>query len=154
LAAEHPSGFRVIVGNLNLIETQTIRSKKMFHEKALGRTLSGTGNAIDFSGTWENELQSIMTLAQVDSTLSGKYTSTVSGGGTPTVGDLLGYVDGDLISVVVHWRDFQAITAWVGQLNPKATTQTIDSLWQMTNQVAAGDEWASINAGADYFIRK
>jgi hypothetical protein len=26
-------------------------------------------------------------------------------------------------------------------------------LWQMTQRVPAGDEWTSINAGADYFTR-
>ena len=78
----------------------------------------------------------------------------VSSSNTKTVGDLLGYVDGDLISFVVHWRDFQAITAWVGQLDPTAKKQTIKTLWQMTKQVASGEEWASINAGSDTFMRK
>jgi hypothetical protein len=35
----------------------------------------------------------------------------------------------------------------------KAPTQTIDTLWQMTQKVAPGEEWASINAGADVFVR-
>jgi hypothetical protein len=79
--------------------------------------------------------------------------SAVSEGGTSATGVLSGFVDGDLISFVVHWDDFQAITAWVGQLAPKAPTQTIHTLWQMTTQVPAGEEWASINAGADVFVR-
>jgi hypothetical protein len=112
------------------------------------------GSSVDFSGTWINELQSEAVLVQTNDILTGTYESAVSSGGGTTVGDLQGYVDGDLISFVVHWRDFQAITAWVGQLDPNAPEETINTLWQMTKQVAVGEEWASINAGADYFTRK
>ena len=128
----------------------------MHLEKILPSALAGTGATIDFSGDWVNELKSVMRLKQQSGSLSGTYESAVSGGdgggGGTTVGDLVGYVDGNLISVVVHWRDFQAITAWVGQIDP--TTQTINTLWQMTKAVDPGSEWASINAGADYFTRK
>jgi hypothetical protein len=127
----------------------------MHLEKTLPRALAGTGATIDFSGDWRNELKSVMYLKQQNGLLNGTYESAVSGddGGDDgtTVGDLLGYVDGSLISFVVHWRDFQAITAWVGQLDPKAAT--INTLWQMTKAVKPGSEWASINAGADYFTR-
>ena len=124
----------------------------MKQESALVRATKGTGKSIDFSGVWVNELNSTMTLKQTSSQLSGEYASAVSSDGTSTKGDLLGFVDGDLLSVTVHWRDFQAITAWVGQL---ATDQaTLHTLWQMTKQVGAGEEWASINAGADTFSRR
>jgi hypothetical protein len=126
----------------------------MLQEKALERTLSGTGTAVDFSGTWINELGSKAYLTQNNNTLSGTYESTVSGGGGTTTGELLGYVNGDLIVFIVHWDSFQAITSWVGQLNPTASAFTLNMLWQMTQQVTPGDEWASINAGADTFIRQ
>jgi hypothetical protein len=123
----------------------------MLQEKALARAIAGTGTSIDFSGKWKNELTSTMTLTQNNGVLSGLYESAVSTAGTKTVGDLQGYVDGSLISFLVHWRDFQAITSWVGQLDSK--TGTINTLWQMTKAVDPGNEWASINAGADYFTR-
>jgi hypothetical protein len=126
----------------------------MLQEKALTRALAGTGTTFDFSGRWVNELRSEAVLVQINHRLTGTYESAVSTGGTKTAGDLQGFVDGDLISFVVHWRDFQAITAWVGQLDPNATQETINTLWQMTKQVAIGEEWASINTGADYFTRK
>jgi len=124
----------------------------MSHAQALGRALPGTGKTIDFSGTWVNELGSEVELVQTGGMLSGTYESAVSSGNTTTTGDLQGYVDGDLISFVVHWRNFQAITAWVGQLDKNGAT--MNTLWQMTKQVDIGDEWASINAGADYFSKK
>lgn len=125
----------------------------MLLEKSLLRVAKGTGATVDFSGKWKNELGSIATIAQKGDVISGKYVSAVSEGGTSTTGVLAGFVDGGLISFVVHWDQFQAITAWVGQLDPKAPTQTINTLWQMTSQVPPGEEWASINAGADVFVR-
>jgi hypothetical protein len=125
----------------------------MLHENALSRALAGTGAFIDFSGVWINELQSTMTVSQTNDVITGIYKSAVSLGGSQTTGSLLGYVDGDLISFVVHWNEFQAITAWVGQLDPK-NPKRLNTLWQMTTQVASGDEWASINAGADSFTKQ
>lgn len=122
-------------------------------EKALKLAKGGTGASVVFSGDWKNELGSVMHITQVSDSLDGTYTSTVSSTGAVTVGDLKGYVDGDLISVIVHWRDFQAITSWVGQCEPGSSNKTLKTLWQMTKQVAAGDEWASINAGSDTFTR-
>jgi Avidin family len=125
----------------------------MIQEKSLLRARAGTGASVDFSGLWINELKSKMTLSQNNEVISGSYESAVSAGGQTTTGDLQGYVNGDLISFIVYWNDFQAITAWVGQLDPKDSKQ-INTLWQMTKQVAAGDEWASINAGADFFTKQ
>lgn len=122
-------------------------------ELALERALGGTGTMVDFSGDWKNELESVMHLDQSGDSLTGTYTSTVSSSGASTVGDLKGFVDGDLISVIVHWRDFQAITAWVGQAEPNTSNRTVKTLWQLTKQVASGSEWASINAGSDTFNR-
>ncbi len=126
----------------------------MLQEKSLSRATQGTGPSVDFAGTWINELGSEMVLVQTGDIISGQYESSVSSAGTKTTGTLQGYVDGDLISFVVHWDEFQAITSWVGQLDPNAKEETIRTLWQMTKQVAAGEEWASINSGADTFTRR
>src|SRR4051794_38487066 len=120
-------------------------------EMSLARALAGTGTTVDFSGTWRNELGSTMSLSQNSDEVDGTYESLVSSGGGTTAGDLRGYCDGDLIAFTVHWNDFQAITSWVGQVSDDQTT--IRTLWQMTKQVDAGDEWASINAGFDTFNR-
>ncbi len=128
----------------------------MFQEAALGRSKAGTGTPFDFTGIWTNELQSSAVITQTNETLSGTYESAVSTGGTKTTGDLVGYVDGDLIAFTVHWRDYQAITSWVGQLVPSqsgSSTDTLKTLWQMVKQVAEGSEWSSVNAGSDTFSR-
>jgi hypothetical protein len=126
----------------------------MNQELALGTAVQGTGNAVDFSGDWINELGSTMTLKQQDDTLSGVYRSAVSGDEKATTGKLLGFADGEHISFVVHWDDFQAITAWVGQLDLKASPAAIRTLWQMTSERDDDQVWASINAGADKFVRQ
>jgi hypothetical protein len=120
-------------------------------ELAARRAAPGTGTTVDFSGKWVNELKSTMVLQQNGDQLDGKYTSAKSLDGSVASGALRGYVDGDLISFVVHWDEFQSITAWVGQLEKDG--RTIETLWQMTKQVALGEEWASVNAGADTFTR-
>jgi len=123
----------------------------MIQEKALARALPGSAAVVNFTGTWKNELGSEMEITQSGFELAGEYRSAVSSSGSQAKGQLKGYANGDLISVVVHWNDFQAITAWVGQLDKAQTT--LNTLWQMTKQVDPGDEWASINAGADYFSK-
>ncbi|KVZ35657.1 avidin/streptavidin family protein [Burkholderia ubonensis] len=122
-------------------------------EHSLKYAKAGTGPSIDFSGLWKSELGSTMQIAQQGDQLTGTYGSAVSATESETTGDLRGYVDGDLIAFVVHWREFQAITSWVGQCEPNSNNGKINTLWQMTKQVAEGDEWASINAGADVFVR-
>lgn len=125
----------------------------MSYQHALSTALAGTGAAADFSGDWKNELKSTMNLTQVDDVLTGVYESAVSGGGGTTKGDIQGYVDGTLISFIVHWRDFQAITAWVGRMTGEDDDASIETLWQMIKQVPEGEEWESINAGTDRFTR-
>lgn len=88
--------------------------------------------------------------------MTGTYESAVSGGGNPIKGTLVGYVNGDLIAFTVNWPT-AAITAWVGQLTTENGVDTIETLWQMTKSVEDANEptglWASINAGADEFVR-
>ena len=126
---------------------------EMHLELALQRAAAGKGPAIDFSGNWKNELHSRMTIIQRGTSLSGSYTSKVSATGNETTGTLVGFVDGDLIAFSVHWDDFQAITSWVGQSLPHAAVFTLRTLWQMVKQVADGEEWSSVNAGTDDFVR-
>ena len=112
----------------------------MTHEKALARAKAGTGKSVDFTGSWANEHGSEMKLTQAaDGSLQGSYISAVSGGKGSTNGVLSGFVDGTLVSFVVHWVQFQAITAWVGQLVPGSAPDTVSSLWQMTKAVETGD---------------
>ncbi len=129
----------------------------MQHESALVRTAKIAAVApVNFSGKWRNELQSVVDFKVKGSSITGTYESAVSGGGTPIKGPLTGYINGDLIAFSVNWST-AAITAWVGQLTTENGRETIKTLWQMTKNVEDANEptglWASINAGADEFVR-
>ena len=113
--------------------------------------------APDFSGDWRNQLASTMTLTVNGSSVSGNYTSVVSGGGGAATGELVGFVNGDLISFAVNWDPIPAITAWVGQMVQQAGADAIFTLWHLTMNVPDADEptgmWQSIVAGTDTFQR-
>lgn len=129
----------------------------MKHESALLRTAQAAAAApANFAGKWRNELKSEVEFSIQGSDVTGKYKSTVSGGGAPIEGMIAGHVNGDLIAFTVLWPT-AAITAWVGQLTSENGVDTIKTLWQMTKNVEDANEptglWASINAGADEFTR-
>ncbi|MDX0426881.1 hypothetical protein BMJ32_13100 [Sinorhizobium medicae] len=124
-------------------------------EKALSKTAPSTATA-NFSGRWQNDLGSTMFLAVSGGRLDGTYTSAESAKGGPITGDVIGFVNGDLISFVVNWPT-AAITAWVGQQTEESGTTVLKTLWQMTTNIADAEEpeqlWSSIWAGADIFRR-
>jgi hypothetical protein len=126
-------------------------------EKALARVASSKLSTANFAGTWKNEYKSTMDLTVTGNVLSGTYTSEVSGTSTETKGPLTGYVNGDLISFVVHWDHFASITAWVGHLVVENGNEVIETLWQMTTQTPDPEDpnelWESVLAGADRFTR-
>jgi len=130
----------------------------MQHESALKRTAktNPAAPAVNFTGKWHNQLTSTVDISVQGSSVTGDYESAVSGTGTTIKGKLVGYVNGDLIAFTVNWPT-AAITAWVGQLTVENGVDTIKTLWQMTKNVEDANEatglWASINAGADNFVR-
>ena len=113
---------------------------------------------VNFAGLWKNDLESMMTLAVDGQKVSGRYASPVSTGGPPVEGDIVGYVDGDLISFVVNWDGPASLTAWTGQLlNDDTDHPSIKTLWHLVMNVADDHEdnglWKSTFTGADVFTR-
>lgn len=125
-------------------------------ETTLSRLAHVEVAAVNFAGTWRNQLGSTMTLTIVNGLISGSYESAVSGGGGSIVGALTGFTNGDLISFVVNWPS-AAITSWVGQLINENGYDVIQTLWQMTTNIPDANEptslWQSIYAGTDRFHR-
>ena len=128
----------------------------MLHEHALAQVKQASRVPTGFSGTWQNELGSTMTIAVSGTQVTGTYDSAVSGGGGPAKGDLAGYVNGSLISFVVEWQ-VAAITAWVGHLVVENGNAAIETLWQMTTSTNNPEDpkelWDAVFAGADRFVR-
>lgn len=120
----------------------------MNYKRILEKVNCSTLTNCNVAGSWENELGSVARFIQEDNVLSGTYYSSVSEGSDAATGTIQGYVNGNVISFVVTWTNFAAITAWVGTCTDSAQ---ITTLWQMVSVTDSADEWQSINAGADTF---
>ena len=88
--------------------------------------------------------------------IKGSYMSPVSSEGTPIVGELTGWINGDLISFVVKWPS-AAITSWVGQIINENGYDIIPTLWHLVVNIPDAEEptgmWKSIYTGSDRFHR-
>jgi len=127
--------------------------------EALANAVSGTGAAPDFSGHWVNELHSSMDLTIHGTSVSGRYTSAVSGEGGTVSGPITGYLAGDVIAFSVLWPGTTpSITSWVGQLVTENGAQTLDTLWHLILSVPDAQDpnsiWTTIHSGADSFKRR
>lgn len=130
----------------------------MLTGKAVMKAAPTAGAAtVDFSGLWRNQLGSEMDLTITGQAVEGTYTSPVSSGGTTVSGELVGFVDGDLISFVVNWSTPASLTAWTGQMTEEGGYDVIRTLWQLVQNIPDADEpnglWQSTYVGADAFRR-
>jgi hypothetical protein len=134
----------------------------MNHERVLSAVLAkskiapGGGPPPNFSGVWKNEHGSTANFTIDGSTVSGIYTSQVSGAGGSITGPISGQVSADTIAFVVAWpTKTPTITAWVGQLvvDPGSGARTLETLWYLITDISEDptEFWESILAGADNF---
>jgi len=126
--------------------------------RIISRAAPSAGAAtVDFSGNWKNQLGSTMTLIVNGQKLSGTYQSTVSGGGGTIRGDLVGFVDGDLIAFTVNWTSPASLTSWTGQLVNENGRDVIKTLWLLVQNIPDANEptglWQSTFTGSDLFER-
>lgn len=128
----------------------------MNHEKALAKSKATSTAAPDFRGIWKNQYGSKMDLKVSGQTITGTYESPVSSTGSTVTGDLVGFINGDLISFSVNWPT-AAITSWVGQAINDNGYDVIATLWHMTVNISDAQEptgmWQSVYSGTDRFHR-
>lgn len=128
----------------------------MKHELALSKQVPLTVADFDVSGIWKNQLGSKMTLTLQGKSIKGTYDSPVSSAGNPIVGQLVGWVNGDLVSFTVNWPS-AAITSWVGQIINDQGHDVIVTLWHLVTNIPDAQEptgmWKSTFTGADRFHR-
>jgi len=129
----------------------------MLTPKMISRAAPSQGANVDLTGTWTNQLGSTMVLATSGQSLTGRYRSAVSGGGSTVDGELVGYTDGDLASFVVNWTTPASLTAWTGQLVDENGRQVLKTLWHLVQNVPDPNEasgmWKATLAGTDDFWR-
>lgn len=88
--------------------------------------------------------------------VTGTYWTAVSAEGKPIQAPLIGTVTGDLISFSVNWGN--AITTWVGHGVFENQVETILTLWHLVvsieDETNPQEQWKTVYAGADSFVRK
>jgi hypothetical protein len=137
----------------------------MMHDSALALALNSENapasrkGAAAWIGRWYNQMGSYMDLklANDEITAGSSYTTKTSGaGGSLTSKKMCGYVEGDLISLLVLWPGGSQ-TAWTGQLVDDVTNPRIKTLWHLVTEIPDADEptklWMSTFTGADEFTR-
>jgi hypothetical protein len=110
------------------------------------------------SGTWKNELGSIMRLWTSSGQLTGVYESTV--GEAKYTYPLVGAYNRDnnttTVAFVVAWvnggfGDSNSATAWSGQLSEDGTIHTT---WMLTKLTDLANLWQSTIVGTNVFVRQ
>jgi len=120
---------------------------------------------MSISGTWYNELGSILTVSSISgNAISGMY-NTASGnasGNYPFVGRIDGGAPSGSASATgwtVVWSnssgDSASATSWTGLYHPPNanTTEEIYTLWFLANELPEEADWYAIHAGQDTFTR-
>ena len=117
------------------------------------------GPAIDFSGTWVNELGSEMELTVQEGRVSGKY-RTVVGRANPTERfELTGFASRDRIVFCVKFGAYGTLGAWAGLHSEENGVEEIYSLWHLPRDIQDDEEakdyrWSAILTGVNTFRRK
>lgn len=115
--------------------------------------------SIAFGGKWKNQLGSIMDIKITGNKVTGKYDTAVGAPGNIETFDLIGVVNGDLISFVVDWGVYGSITAWVGEHTADAGggNERIVTMWHLVKNISEDDEksslWGAFLVGSDIFNR-
>lgn len=115
-------------------------------------------------GTWYNELNSTMVIRVNAGSVTGTYTTAVSGAGCAKGDfDIAGRADTDQnglanLGFVVSWENGQSrcesVTAWSGEYRTLANgEEQIKTTWLLTLETDQMDDWKSTLIGQDVFTR-
>lgn len=112
---------------------------------------------MDFTGNWKNTKNSLLTLTQNETALTGTFDSGVSDGGQVIQAPIVGWVNGDRVSFTATYELFGTVVAWVGQVRGEPGNPVIDAHFLHESDVQNSEEleklWASTRTGSDQFSR-
>lgn len=120
----------------------------MRHEDALRWAAAAGRDEVDLSGEWVDRAGSTIDVVQEQGVLTGVFTAQREDGAI--TGQLSGYVQGDLMGLVVKWPD-AAVTTWTGRHTAGGGEEALDTLWHLTARDDDGQH--AVFAGADRFTR-
>jgi hypothetical protein len=119
---------------------------------------------MSISGTWYNELGSVVALAVNGASITGTYQTAV--GDANGVYSLVGSIDvdgdavasGQAVAWVVVWNNqangsSHSITAWSGLYQMIDGEEAIEALWLLTSEEPSSSDWASTVVNKDVFTR-
>jgi hypothetical protein len=108
-----------------------------------------------FSGSWKNQLKSVMHLQVQGGHVVGTYITAV-GDPDEKESELIGFVLGDLITFTVNFG--KSLAAWSGQIQTAAgQVDELVTMWHLIVDVPDEQEekvmWKDTYAGSDRFTR-
>lgn len=112
---------------------------------------------VDFTGTWENQLNSTLELHVIGGIVSGRFESGVGDDGQTLWIDITGRVLDDLITFNAVYPRFGTVISWVGQHTEERGIGMIKTHWIHVTNVPDNQEmawmWYSNRIGSDIFKR-
>ncbi len=111
----------------------------------------------DFTGTWINQVGSVLELRVADGIVTGRFESGVGDEGKTLWVDVSGRALGDLITFNTVYERYRTVVAWIGQHANDDGTEMIKTLWIHATDVPDDHlqewMWLSKRIGADVFRR-
>lgn len=128
------------------------------HFSTLTSAKASPAPAVNFNGTWCNELDCEMELSvDADGCVTGGYRTGVGNPNATEEFDLVGFASGDLLSFTVNFGEYGSLTSWVGQHTSEAGEERIKTIWLLAKKLEDADEPQSLKGGimtgADTFHR-
>jgi hypothetical protein len=130
-----------------------------FLNKSLKQVIKKDKPTAPFSGTWQNQHGSTMTI-QVDGNgvVSGSYKTTIGKPGDNEEFNLTGFATGDLVAFCVNFGKYGSITSWTGQHTAKKDGEHIQCMWHLAINIEDEEEeeklWQGVWTGSDIFERR
>lgn len=112
-------------------------------------------------GRWYNELGSLMELRADGALIQGRYTTSVGASGTYQLRggcDTSPRSESQSLGFVVVWnndvqKNAHSVTTWSGQYQVIHGQEMLTTLWLLTSETEASQNWQATNVGEDVFTR-
>ncbi len=124
--------------------------------KLFSRWDEETYNAINFTGTWRNELNSEMEIQMTsENEIKGVYRPSVHEAYCKGEHQLKGFVNDNLITFVVDFEHHSMVGSWTGHYITDGSEGYVNTMWQLVKSEQEHDlpleAWGSVYSGANRF---
>jgi len=113
--------------------------------------------AVDFAGSWRNQLESVLELTVVGDIVGGRFESGVGDDGETVWVQVSGRVLDDVITFNAVYPKYGTVVAWVGQHTVENGVGKLKAQWLHVTNIPDDQEqdwmWFTNRIGADVFTR-